>query len=54
MLKLWQKQENRVLIALLTLSISLGIWNNYKQLWMQNKGLDVSMISKTISIGTFM
>ncbi len=36
------KKENKILIMLAFYSISLGIWNNFKQLWLQDNNLDVA------------
>ena len=33
-------------------SISIGLWNNLRQLWMQDNGLDATEISQIISFGT--
>lgn len=50
--KIWKKTENKILIILLLFSISIGLWNNFRQLWMQNNGLDPTQISKILSFGT--
>lgn len=36
------KEENKILIMLAFYSISIGIWNNFKQLWLQDNNLDVA------------
>lgn len=33
-------------------SISIGLWNNFRQLWMQDNGLNPTEISQIISFGT--
>jgi hypothetical protein len=38
MKKIWNKNENKILIVLLFFSISIGLWNNFRQLWMQDNG----------------
>lgn len=52
MSKIWSKTENRILIILLLFSISIGLWNNFRQLWMQDNGLNATEISQIISFGT--
>jgi len=47
------KNETKILIMLAFFSVSIGIWSNYRQLWLQNNNLDISTISNLISIGTF-
>lgn len=53
MRKIWNKNENKILIVLLFFSISIGLWNNFRQLWMQDNGLNPTEISSILSIGTF-
>ena len=48
----WSKTENKILVILLLFSISIGIWNNFRQLWMQQNGLAPTQISKILSFGT--
>lgn len=50
--KIWSKTENKILIILLLFSISIGLWNNFRQLWMQDNGLNATEISQIISFGT--
>lgn len=50
--KIWRKTENKILIILLLFSISIGLWNNFRELWMQDNGLNATEISKIISFGT--
>ncbi len=52
MSKIWSKTENKILIILLLFSISIGLWNNFRQLWMQDNGLNATEISQIISFGT--
>ena len=52
MSKIWSKTENKVLMILLLFSISIGLWNNFRQLWMQDNGLNATQISQIISFGT--
>ena len=44
------KDENKILVMLAFYSISIGIWNNFKQLWLQDNNLDVTSISQILSI----
>jgi len=34
----------KILMILLLFSISIGLWNNFRQLWMQDNGLDPTQI----------
>lgn len=52
MKKIWQKVENKILTILLFFSVSIGLWNNFRQLWMQDNDLDPAEISQIISFGT--
>lgn len=52
MSKIWKKAENKILIILLLFSISIGLWNNFRQLWMQDNGLEPTQISRILSFGT--
>lgn len=52
MKKIWSKTENKILIILLLFSISIGLWNNFRPLWMQDNGLNATEISQIISFGT--
>lgn len=51
--KLWNKKENQILLMLAFFSISIGLWGNFRQLWLQSNGYSVTEISNIISIGTF-
>ncbi len=46
------KNENQILIMLAFFSISMGLWENFRQLWLQDNGFSVTNISNIISIGT--
>ncbi len=46
------KDENKILIMLAFYSISIGLWKNFRQLWLQENNLDVSSISNILSLGT--
>lgn len=46
------KSENQILIMLAFLSISIGLWENFRQLWLQDNGFSATDISNIISIGT--
>lgn len=46
------KSENQILIMLAFFSISMGLWENFRQLWLQDNGFSVTNISNIISIGT--
>ena len=46
------KNENQILIMLAFFSISVGLWGNFRQLWLQDNNFSVTSISNIISIGT--
>lgn len=46
------KVENQILIMLAFFSISVGLWGNFRQLWLQNNNFNVTSISSILSIGT--
>ena len=52
MSKIWSKTENKILIMLAFFSISKGLWENFKQLWLQDNNLDVTQISQVLSIAS--
>ena len=54
MSKIWKKTENKILIILLLFSVSIGLWNNFRQLWMQDNGLAAIQISRVLSLGTLL
>ena len=45
------KSENQILIMLAFFSISIGLWENFRQLWLQANNFTVANISNIISIG---
>lgn len=47
------KNENKILVMLAFFSISVGLWGNFRQLWLQDNNFAVTNISNIISIGTF-
>lgn len=47
------KIQNQILIMLAFFSISVGLWGNFRQLWLQSNKFSVTQISHIISIGTF-
>ena len=46
------KNENQILIMLALFSISVGLWGNFRQLWLQDNNFTVTNISNILSIGT--
>lgn len=46
------KSENQILIMLSFFSVSMGLWENFRQLWLQNNGFSAIDISNIFSIGT--
>lgn len=51
--KILNKKENQILIMLAFFSISIGLWGNFRQLWLQDNGFNISQISIILSLGTF-
>ena len=47
------KLENKILVMLAFFSVSVGLWGNFRQLWMQDNNFSATNISSVISIGTF-
>lgn len=47
------KDENKILTMLDFFSISIGLWGNFRQLWLQDNNFSITQISNIISIGTF-
>ncbi len=47
------KKENQILVMLAFFSISVGLWGNFRQLWLEANNFSVTGISNIISIGTF-
>ena len=45
------KNENQILIMLALFSISVGLWGNFRQLWLQDNNFSVTNISNILSIG---
>ncbi len=48
------KAEDKILIMLAFFSMSIGLWGNFSQLWLQDNSFQVTEISNILSIGTFM
>ena len=46
------KTENQILIMLAFFSMSIGLWGNFRQLWLQDNGFNVVGISNILSLGT--
>ncbi len=46
------KTENKILVMLAFFSISKGLWENFRQLWLQDNNLDVTQISQILSIAS--
>lgn len=51
--KIWNKKENQILIMLAFFSVSIGLWGNFRQLWLQDNGFSISQITTILSVGTF-
>lgn len=50
--KVFNKNENKILLMLAFFSIPIGLWNNFRQLWLEDNSFSVSNISNIISLGT--
>lgn len=47
-----RRVENQILVMLAFFSISIGLWTNFRQLWLQDNGFNPTGISNILSIGT--
>lgn len=47
------KDENKILMMLAFFSISIGLWRNFRQLWLQDNQMNVSQISEILSLASF-
>ena len=47
------KNENKILLMLAFFSISKGLWENFRQLWLQDNGLNATQISQILGTATF-
>lgn len=48
-----RKAENKILMVLALFSISIGLWGNFRQLWLEDNNFSAMQISNIISVGTF-
>ncbi len=46
------KSENQILTMLAFLSLSMGLWENFRQLWLEDNGFSALQISQITSLGT--
>ena len=46
------KIENQILVMLAFFSISMGLWENFRGLWLQDNNFTITNISNITSIGT--
>lgn len=46
------KSKNQILIMLALFSISVGLWENFRQLWLQANNFNISQISTTLSMAS--
>ena len=46
------KSENQILVMLAFFSISVGLWENFRQLWLQDNNFSPINIGNIISLGT--
>lgn len=46
------KDENKILIMLALFSISIGLWGNFQQLWLQSNSFNISQIGNVLSIAS--
>ena len=54
MTKKLSEKENKILVMLAFFSLSVGLWTNFKELWLQSNNLDVGQISGVLSFATFL
>ena len=54
MSRMLNKIENKILVILLLFSISIGLWGNFRQLWMESNGLEPNQISNILGFGTLL
>lgn len=47
------KDETKILIMLAFFSISMGLWDNFRQLWLEANNMNITQISSLLSMGTF-
>ena len=45
------KSENQILLMLAFMSLSIGLWENFRQLWLEDNGFSARQISNITSIG---
>lgn len=48
------KEENKILVMLAFFSISIGLWTNFEQLWLQDNSLEVARISQILSLSSLL
>ena len=46
------KEENKILIMLAFFSIGIGLWGNFRQLWLESNNFSVATISKILSFAS--
>lgn len=47
-----KRTERRILVMLAFFSIAVGLWENFRQLWLQDNGFTANDVSNAISFGT--
>lgn len=47
------KNENKILVMLAFFSISVGLWGNFRQLWLHDNNMSVPQIGFVLSVGTY-
>lgn len=45
--------QKKIMLVLIFMSFAIGLWSNFRQLWLQDSGLSVSNVSTLISMGMF-
>lgn len=48
------KDENKILVMLAFFSVSIGLWENFRQLWLQSNNFNINQISTTLSIASLL
>lgn len=49
----WKRLERQILAVIAFFSISTGLWENFRQLWLESNGFDAPEVSNILSLGMF-
>lgn len=45
--------QKKIMLVLIFMSLSIGLWSNFRQIWLLDNGFDINKISWIISLGMF-